>query len=78
VDEIRVVGDKSKFDSKWCSKYPVKTQPNFFCVFFSREFSCTHQGGWPHLSATVMSKLFSTIKFVMKTPFLEVLKDRFV
>jgi hypothetical protein len=32
----------------------------------------------PHLSATVMSKLFSTIKFVMKTPFLEVLKDRFV
>jgi hypothetical protein len=32
----------------------------------------------PHLSATAMGKLFSTIKFVMKTPVLEVLKNSFV
>jgi hypothetical protein len=32
----------------------------------------------PHLSATAISKLFSTLKLVMRTPALEVLKVHFV
>jgi hypothetical protein len=35
----------TKFDSKWCSEYPVKLSAKLFmCVFYSRELSRVYQG----------------------------------